>query len=122
MGSARVPFSIRLAQILLVIPLGLFQGTAAVFFSLTMPMKGADYLVAGWAVVMTLCDVVAGVGLSRGAARYRRMAFVLLAAQTAFALVKLLVYHESASFVFLALVAATAAALAAPGARRFFRA
>ena len=44
-------------------------------------------------------------------ARARRIAFTLLAAQALFSVVKLTVYHESASFVFLAVIAATATAL-----------
>lgn len=114
-----VPWPVRAAQALLIVPLGVFQGAAATFFSLTMPMAGADYFVGIWAVLMSLADVVTGVRLSTGARRWLRTSLVLLGAQIAFAVVKLLVYHESASFVFLAFIAATLACLAAPASGRF---
>lgn len=120
MTTTAVPWPVRVAQALLIVPLGVFQGAAATFFSLTMPMAGADYVVGIWAVLMSLADIVAGVRLSASARRWRRVSLVLLGAQIAFALVKLLVYRESASFVFLAFIAATLACLAAPGSRRFF--
>lgn len=120
MTTTAVPWPVRAAQALLIAPLGVFQGAAATVFSLTMPMAGADYLVGTWAVLMSLADVVAGVRLSTGLRRWLRVSLVLLGAQIAFALVKLLVYHESASFVFLAFIAATLACLAATRARRFF--
>ena len=120
MTMTAVPWPVRAAQALLIVPLGVFQGAAATVFSLTTPMAGADYVVGIWAVLMSVADVVAGVRLSAGARRgWLRVALVLLGAQIAFALVKLLVYHESASFVFLGFIAATLACLAAPGSRRF---
>jgi hypothetical protein len=117
-----VPLSVRAAQALLIVPLGVFQGAAALFFSLTISITPGDYLVGAWAVVMATADVAAGVRLSTGAPRWRLVTLVLLGAQIAFALVKLLVYHESASLVFSAFIAVTLACLATPAARRFFAA
>lgn len=118
--SRRAPLTIRGAQFFLLVPLGLFQCIAAVAFSMTTPMAGGDYLVAAWAVVMSLACAVTGVRLpSRGP--WPGVAFVLLAAQTAFALVKLIAYGESASFVFLGFVAVTLLLLAAPASRGFLR-
>ena len=104
---------VRVAQALLIVPLGLFQGSATVYFSVTLSVTRGDYLLGAWGVLMALADVVAGVRLSSGRRRWLRAAFLLLASQTAFALVKLVGYGESASFVFLALVGLTAAALTA---------
>jgi hypothetical protein len=119
-ASARqVPLTIRGAQLFLLVPLGLFQGIAATVFSMTMPMAGGDYAVGAWAVLMSLSCAVTGVRLaSRG--RWPAVAFVLLAAQTAFALVKLIAYGESASYVFLGFVAVTLLLLGAPPSRKFF--
>jgi hypothetical protein len=49
--------------------------------------------------------IVVGVRLAAGGAAVRHAALALIAAQTAFRLVKLTVYGESASVVFLALAA-----------------
>ncbi|GGM48372.1 hypothetical protein ACFFX1_45175 [Dactylosporangium sucinum] len=117
----RVPVAVRIAQFVLLVPLGAFQLVASVAFSLTMPMSGRDYAVAAWAVLMSLACVVTGLRLGRGG-RALRGALGLLAAQTAFSLVKLTVFGESASLVFLAVVAVGAGLLALPASRQHFRA
>ncbi|WP_238008481.1 hypothetical protein KZZ52_32250 [Dactylosporangium sp. AC04546] len=117
----RVPITVRLAQLLLLVPLGAFQLVASIAFSLTMPMSGRDYAVAAWAVLMSLACVGTALRLGRGG-RALRVALALLGAQTAFSLVKLIVFGESASLVFLAVVAAGAGLLALPASRRHFSA
>ena len=90
----------RAAQVLLGIPLGLFQLSAVLWFSLNGPMAGAtDWLVAAWGIAMSAsCTVLAF--LVYRSARARMIAFALLGAQVLFSVVKLTVYHESAAFVF----------------------
>lgn len=102
----------RVAQFLLGIPLGLFQLSAVLWFSLNGPMAGAtDWLVAAWGIVMSASCTVLAV-LVYKSARARRIAFALLGAQLLFSVVKLTVYHESAALVFGAITAAALAALA----------
>ncbi|MET7401806.1 hypothetical protein ABZS66_50830 [Dactylosporangium sp. NPDC005572] len=115
----RVPIPVRAAQLVLLVPLGAFQLAATVGFSLTTPMSGRDYAVAAWAVLMSLAGIVTGLRLARGG-RAPRAALALLAAQTAFSLVKLTVFDESASLVFLAIVAVCAGLVALPASRRHF--
>ena len=103
----------RTAQFLLGIPLGLFQLGAVIVFTWTDPtIVGGDWFVVGWGLVMSSACAVAAAFIYRSA-RARRVAFALLGAQAVFSVVKLTVYHESASFVFLAVIAATAIALVA---------
>ena len=106
--APRVPPSIRAAQAIFLVPLGALQLVAAIAFSISDGLHGAQYAVAAWAVAMGAAGVVVGLRLGAGGAATRRAAFALLAGQTAFSLVKLTVYGESASFVFLGLTAAAA--------------
>src|SRR5262245_53225761 len=102
----------RAAQLLLGIPLGLFQLAAVVGFALiTKPMARADWLVVAWGVPMATASALVALRVY-DSARARQIAFALLAAQALFSLVKLIVFHESASLVFLAIIAVTGAALA----------
>jgi hypothetical protein len=108
-GAARVAG--RAAQFLLGIPLGLFQFTAVLVFTFNgMVVTMQDWLVAAWGAAMSATCAVLALRIYRSA-RARRIAFVLLGAQMLFGLVKLVVYHESASFVFGAITAVTLAAL-----------
>ncbi|GAA2376016.1 hypothetical protein [Dactylosporangium salmoneum] len=118
----RVPIAVRGAQLLLLVPLGAFQLVATIVFSIVMPLHGKDYIAAGWAPVMALACIVTALRLGRGSARTLRTALILLAAQTAFCLLKLIAFGESAALVFLAVTAACAGLLALPAARRHFRA
>jgi hypothetical protein len=118
---SRVPRTVRGAQFLLLVPLGAFQLVATIAFSIAMPLSGKDYLPAIWAPIMASACIVTALRLGRGGARVRTAAWVLLAAQTAFSLLKLTVYGESASLVFLALTAACAGLLALPASRRHWQ-
>jgi hypothetical protein len=101
----------RIAQFLLGIPLGLFQLAAVIGFSVTAStISSAGWLIGVWGLVMSTSCAVLALRVYRSA-RARQIAFVLLAAQALFSLVKLTVYHESAALVFLAVIAATTAAL-----------
>jgi hypothetical protein len=103
----------RVAQFLLGIPLGLFQLAAVIGFTVTDPtIAGADWLVVAWGLAMSAACAVLATRIYRSD-RARRIAFALLAAQALFSAVKLTVYHESASLVFLSVVVVTGALLAA---------
>ena len=101
----------RVAQFLLGIPLGLFQLTAVLVFTFNGTVVTLrDWLVAGWGAAMSATCAVLALFVYRSV-RARRIAFVLLGIQLLFSVVKLVVYHESASFVFGAITAVTLAAL-----------
>ena len=108
-GAARL--SGRVAQFLLGIPLGLFQLAAVLVFTFNGTVVTLqDWLVAAWGAAMSATCAVLALRVYRSA-RARRIAFVLLGVQLLFGLVKLFVYHESASFVFGAITAVTLATL-----------
>jgi hypothetical protein len=111
--SARVPFAVRGAQALFFIPLGLLQLVAAIVFGITDGVRGGEYAIGAWAATMAATGILVALRLSRGGTGIRRLALALLAAQTVFSVVKLTVYHESASFVFFAVIATAAALLSA---------
>jgi hypothetical protein len=106
-----VPLAVRAAQAIFLVPFGLLQLVAALAFSVADGLHGAQYAVAAWAVAMATASVAVGLRLGSGGAAVRRAAFALIAAQTAFSIVKLTVYGESASFVFLAFGAVAAVLL-----------
>jgi hypothetical protein len=103
------------------VPLGIFQFVAATAFSISLGWHSPlDVIVALWVLVMAPSCVVVATRLGRPDRRGLTTALSLLAAQAGFAFVKLTVYHESASLVFLAFVAITAGLLALPSSRRHF--
>lgn len=114
----RAPRSTRLAQAIFLIPLGLLQLIASVAFTAAGGVHGAGYAVAAWAVTMAATGIAVALRLGRADAGAHRAARVLLAGQTAFAVVKLAVYHESASLVFLGFVVVAALALRHAARRR----
>ncbi len=117
----KMPASVRGAQLLMLVPLGAFQLVATIVFSIAMPLSGKDYLPAVWAPIMATACIVTALRLGRGTAVLLRVALALLAAQTAFSLLKLLAFGESASLIFLAITAACAGLLALPASRRHFQ-
>jgi len=106
-----VSLSVRAAQAIFLVPFGLLQLVAALAFSVADGLHGAQYAVAAWAVAIAAAGIAVGLRLGSGGAAVRRAAFALIAGQTAFSLVKLTVYGESASFVFLAFGAVAAVLL-----------
>ncbi|WP_433618665.1 hypothetical protein ACQP2P_21850 [Dactylosporangium sp. CA-139114] len=117
----RVPIAVRGAQLLLLLPLGAFQLVATIVFSIITPLAGKDYIAVVWAPVMALGCIVTALRLGRGPAWALRTALALLAAQTAFSLLKLIAFDESASLVFLAVTVVCAGLLALPASRRHFQ-
>ncbi|MEV4511760.1 hypothetical protein AB0K00_22650 [Dactylosporangium sp. NPDC049525] len=120
-AGRRVPIAVRGAQLLLLVPLGAFQLVATIVFSIITPLSGKDYIAAVWAPVMALACIVTALRLGRGSARTVRTVLVLLGAQTAFGLLKLIAFGESAALVFLAVTAVCAGLVALPASRRHFR-
>jgi hypothetical protein len=118
----RVPVAVRGAQLLLLVPLGAFQFVATIVFSIMLPLAGKDYIAVIWAPIMAAACVVTALRLGRGSTRTLRTALALLAAQTAFGLLKLIAFGESAALVFLAITAVCAGLLALPVSRRHFHA
>lgn len=110
-GRRPVRFAGRVAQLLLGIPLGLFQLSAVLAFTFTgAVVTPTDWFVAVWGILMSASCAVLALRVYRSA-RARRIAFALLGVQVAFSLVKGFVYHESAALVFGAIVVATLVAL-----------
>ena len=108
-GATRVAG--RVAQFLLGIPLGLFQLAAVLVFTFNgTVVTPKDWAVAAWGAVMSAACAVLALRVYRSA-RARHVAFALLGVQLLFSVVKLVVYHESASFVFGAITAVALAAL-----------
>jgi hypothetical protein len=105
--------AVRAAQAIFLVPLGLLQLVASIAFSTADGLHGAQYALAAWAAAMGAAGVGVGLLLGTGRPGVRRLAVALLPAQAAFSLVKLTVYHESASFLFLGFVAAAALLLLA---------
>jgi hypothetical protein len=117
-----VPWSVRGAQGVLLLPLGLLQLVATIVFSVAEGLHDAqDWIVGAWAPPMAMACAFVGLRLARREAGVVRAAALLLFAQAVFSAVKLVSYHESASFVFLGLVAATVTLLALPASRRYYR-
>lgn len=115
--ATRVPRSTRAAQVLLLLPLGLAQLAAAVTFTIVLrPTALGDLAVAAWAIVMSSACAVVAVRLGRSAVA-ARLALGLLVAQAAFSVVKLTVYREPESLVFMTITVG-AALLLLPAVRR----
>ena len=103
----------RAAQLLLGIPLGLFQLVAVLAFTFTgAVVTPTDWFVAVWGIAMSASCALLALRVYRSA-RARRIAFALLLVQIAFSLVKGFVYHETAALVFGAIVVVTLVALGA---------
>ena len=118
--TTKVPLSVRGAQAVFLLPLGLVQMTASIVFSIKLGLDGAhEYALATWAPAMALACVAFAFALARPRAGTLRIGLLLLTAQTAFATVKLVGYHESASLVFFAFVAAAAGLLVLPRSRQY---
>jgi hypothetical protein len=117
----RMPVAARAAQLLMLIPLGAFQLVASIAFSITMPLSAKDYLPAVWAPIMAAACILTALRFGRATAVVLRVALTLLAAQTAFSLLKLIAFGESASLVFLAVIAVCAGLLAVPASRLHFQ-
>jgi len=100
----------RTAQFLLGIPLGLFQLAAVIGFTITETITGAHWLVVVWGVAMSTACAVLSLRVYRSTGA-RRIAFALLGAQALFSLVKLTIFHESASLVFFIIIALTTGCL-----------
>jgi hypothetical protein len=122
--ATRVPYTVRAAQALAVGPLGLLVGIAATAFTVSgfSDMSAGGLLVAAWAIALAVVNVGAGLRLGAGSARAYTALVAAALAQVAFGVVKLAVYHESASYVFMALDLVLLTLLARPAVKRFVEA
>jgi hypothetical protein len=104
-GHSR-PVAARIAQVLMIGPLGLLALFGSVLFTVVAPpgpMRAGDYVVGAFAFALGGANLRAGARLVRGGAPARRTASVLLALQIVFGLVKLVGYHEGAAVTFIVL-------------------
>jgi hypothetical protein len=99
--------------------MGTVTSVAGTYFSAA---EGGVWLVAtpAFATALVLWWV-AGVGLLRGSAWAHRLGLGLLAAFLAFGVLKIVVYHEQASWYFQVATLVIAALHLAPSTRRFVR-
>jgi hypothetical protein len=119
--TVRMPRSVRAAQVLLLLPLGLVQLVAAVTFTIVLrPTAPGDLAVAAWAIAMSSACTITALRFGRPGTGAFRIALGLLVAEAAFSVVKLTVYREPESLVFLALTVTAASLLLLPAARRHF--
>jgi hypothetical protein len=94
---------LRLAQAILVGPLGALVLGAAFAFSVAAPpepLHPADWVVAAWAMVLGAASLSVGARLGSGRPQLVTAARGLALAHLAFGVVKLVAYGESASLVF----------------------
>ena len=111
-GATRRPVSASAAAVLQ-LALGTLTSTAGTVFSLAA--GGGWYLAAALFPVALVLWWVAGIGLLRGSRRGHRLGIAMLAALFAFDLMKIVVFHESAAYLFLSATLLIAALqLAAP--------
>jgi hypothetical protein len=108
---ADVRFAGRAAQVLLGIPLGVFQLAAVLMFTFTgAVVTPGDWFVAVWGMAMSTSCALLALRIYRSASA-RRAAFALLGVQGLFSCVKYFAYQESAGLVFAVIVAVTLVAL-----------
>ncbi|HEX8105966.1 MAG TPA: hypothetical protein VF533_25335 [Solirubrobacteraceae bacterium] len=103
-GDAPRPL-LRVAQALMIGPLGALVIFGSLYFGVIAPeetMDAVDWLVGAWAFTMGVASVVLATRLASGGARVVRLAMGLVALHVAFGVVKLAVYQESAAFTFMA--------------------
>ncbi len=97
---------LRIAQAILVAPLGVLVAFASVYFSVVappVPVDGLGALVATWALTMGVASMIVGVRLRPDRANLIQAARALAVAHLLFGVVKLAVYGESASISFMLL-------------------
>jgi hypothetical protein len=111
--TTTAPIPLRAAQVLLGL-LGAVVLFASVYFSLVAPpepVDGLDWLVAAWAFAIGASALVLAPLLSRRDPAVVLTATALVATHFAFGVVKLVAYHESAAFTFMAVDAVILALL-----------
>jgi hypothetical protein len=119
----RMPRTVRAAQGVLLVPMGLLQLVAVPAFSISLGLHSArDWSVAALGMLMALATTAAALRLSRPQPRSLVAALAVLAVQTLFSGIKLIAYHEQAAFVFFAMTALVAGLLVSPPSRRWYAA
>lgn len=97
---------LRIAQVLLIGPLGALVVFGSVYFGLIAPTEDSysvlDWSVGAWAFVMGVTSMVLGSRLRSGGPRVQRAAMALVALHIVFGVVKLTVYSEAEAATFMA--------------------
>jgi hypothetical protein len=110
-----VPTAIRVAQAIMLFPLGLlvvFGGTYFGFIHQIEVMHVGEYAVAVWAIAQGLLAIFTAIMLGTGRQFYRTLATVLMCGHLLFGVVKLVVWQETAAIPFMVLDAVVLALLA----------
>lgn len=114
-GAGAPTALIRVAQALMIGPLGALVIFGSIYFGVIAPteaMGAFDWLVGAWAFAMGLASVALAARLASGGERVARVAIGLVALHVAFGVVKLAVYREGAAVTFMAVDVVLLAVLA----------
>ncbi len=107
---------LRVAQVLMIGPLGALVIFGSVYFGLIAPTEATfsayDWLVGSWAFAMGVTSIVLGSRLVSGGDRVRRAALGLVALHVVFGVVKIVFYAEAEAATFMAVDAIVIAILA----------
>ncbi|MFT4048360.1 MAG: hypothetical protein QM648_00810 [Solirubrobacterales bacterium] len=109
---------LRVAQVIMVLPLGavvLFGAIIFGFVSPTEPMGTAEYAVCVWAIAQGLLAVYFGIRLVSGPPSFRTFAVLLMACHFLFGVVKLAFWQESAAVPFMVLDVVAAGLIVSAG-------
>lgn len=97
---------LRIAQVLMIGPLGALVIFGSVYFGLIAPteetMSAFDWFVGSWAFVMGIASIVLGSRLVTGDDGVRRAALGLVALHAVFGVVKIVFYAETEALTFMA--------------------
>ena len=107
---------LRIAQVLMIGPLGALVVFGSIYFSVIAPTEdhysALDWSVGAWAFAMGVSSIVLGSRLVSGGARVRRAAMALVGLHVLFGVAKLTVYAEAEAATFMAVDAIVLGVLA----------
>jgi hypothetical protein len=121
--ALRPPVVLRATQALLGL-MGAVVIFGSVYFSAIDPpqrLHAVDWAVGAWAFALGVALLLVAARIGSGDAGVRRVALRLLALHAVFGLVKIVGYHESAGFTFMAVDALLIGLLNLPAVRRYSR-
>jgi hypothetical protein len=113
--TERTPISIRVAQVIMLFPLGLlvvFGGFYFGFIHQIEVMGVGEYAVGVWAIVQGGLAIFTAIKLGSGRPFYRTLATFLMCGHLLFGVVKLVFWQETAAIPFMTLDAIVLALLA----------
>lgn len=94
---------VRLAQVLMIGPLGAIVIFGSIYFSVVAPperVDGLDWVVGAWALASGAASIVLGLRLAGGGERVWRAAVALIALHVVFGLIKVVAYAEGEALTF----------------------